>query len=150
MADPGIAGAGVVDLVAADEAERNQRWDAQRRGTKKYRALGNVLAGGAHGAGGQRIAGGIEGIIAPGARRHGAASDQAETDGGDRRGDDAAGDAVQHLGDEDQSERRRKSQYQGGARDGDNADRRKAAFPGHPIDERSARQVRDQAGNSAG
>jgi hypothetical protein len=95
------------------------------------------------------VSGRIEGVVAPGPRRHGAASDQAEADRGNRRRDDAGGYAVQDFSDEDEDECGREGQDERRCGDGDNADCGEAAFPRHPIDERSARQMRDKTGDGA-
>ena len=112
-------------------------------------AVGEIRAGDAHQRGCDRVTAGRITEIAAGTNRHGAAPDQTETDAGDSRGDDAAGQALQQRRDEDHDERRREREDQRGHAGRDDAAREQAALPGDGVDECSARDLPDESGDPA-
>ena len=93
----GIAGARIVNLVAVNKVERDQRGNAERRGGNEDGTFGYVCPGYSHKHAGERVTGGGITIIPASPHRHSAASDQAETDGADSWRDDTGCRSLQNL-----------------------------------------------------
>ena len=95
------------------------------------------------------MAAGRVAVVAAGAHRHGAAANEAETDGADRRGDDARRRTLQNLREKHRDEIRLQREEQRGRAGHENAERRQAPFPGDRVGKRAAGNLADHAGNSA-
>jgi len=145
----GITRSPIIDFFRADKGKCDQRRTAQARRGQKNCAVAEIRAGDAHQGGRDRVTASRITEIATGANRHGAAADQTKAYAGDRRGNDAAGQALQQRRDEDHDKRRCDREDQRGRARREDAGCQQAAFPRDGVDERSPRDLPDESGDTA-
>ena len=94
LANSCIAGARIIDFIAANANERDKGRDTKHSGAKEYCAFGHVVTRQAHRPCCKHVAKRIEASVASCPCGHCAAADQSEAYCGNRRGDDGAAHSV--------------------------------------------------------
>jgi len=133
-----VAGAGVVNLLRSDEAERDQS-GTTKQGCRDEDCIGrNIVSGETHCRRGQGMTGCGIAVIATGAQRYAAASDQPETDRAYCRRDNTGSNAMKDLGERHSKRGWHQGKDQGGDPDHGDPDSGQSSLPADHIGQRAS------------
>jgi hypothetical protein len=139
----------IVDLIGSNEAQGDERRDAEAGRCEEDRPCREFRSDESHEAGRDGGSGSLESLVATRPQGHGASPDEAEADRRNGGPDQSRGEAVEDLGEDEEVEDRRERINEGGASERDDPASDQQLLAGHRVGERATGNKADDGRETA-